>query len=60
MTYDNTYKGLGDDTFDDEAADIEDSMFLDEVAVSQRSINASFINIKRNKPLEYKLKHFAD
>jgi hypothetical protein len=59
MTYDNTYKDFVDDTFDDGAADIEDSMCLDEVAVSQRSINASFINIKRNKPLEYKLKHFT-
>ncbi|CAI2385276.1 unnamed protein product [Moneuplotes crassus] len=45
-----------DDTFDDDSADIEDSMFLDEVAVSQKEINTSFINIKRNQPMEYKMK----
>jgi len=47
-----------DETFDDDDdADIDDSICLDEVTVSQKSINASFINIKRNKPLEYKLKN---
>ena len=60
QTYDNEveWNEQADDTFDDDSADIDDSLFLDEVAVSQRAINSSFINIKRNQPLEYKLKNF--
>lgn len=60
QTYENEveWNEEANDTFDDECADIEDSMILDEVAISQREINSSFINIKRNGPLEYKLQRF--
>jgi len=43
---------------EDEADIIDDSICIDEAPVSQKAINWSFINIKRNKPLEYKLKKF--
>lgn len=60
QTYDNEveWNEEADDTFEDDSADIDDSMLLDEVAVSRREINSSFINIKRNQPMEYKLKRF--
>ena len=45
---------------DDDEADIDDSWCIDEVTVSQRAINWSFINIKRNQPLSYKLKKYQN